>query len=495
MEHTDAAQVAALVGALGAALALLARSLVVLVAGLATVVGAGIGLAVSVTGGSALDRVGLLQLGAAGLAATVSLGAGAFVLVRWPGGIVPVLVAVAPFRPPIDLGADNRFLVSIATDGRIGRLLPLYGVLAVAVLATGVRAVRSGVVAPLPREIAFPAALLVGLTCISLTWSHDVRAGSDLLLFFVLPLATILAVGGRAPVRPWLARVLFIEVVAISGLLAAVGLWEAYAEESIFATARVEVGNVYQDFFRVTSLFNDPSLYGRHLVVGIAVVLVALLARRVNAVLAGAMIAFLFAGLYFSYSQSSMIALGVTTLAVALVMGDRRSRQILVAGTVALALLGGTAVAASVQDESIGRITSDRSRRVNLTAEVFALHPVVGVGVGGHPQATSEIAPRPRPKEDFVSHTTPLTVAAELGLVGLAAFGLFLGGAAVALVRVTRVDRAFGLGLGAVLLGIFVHSLFYGGFLEDPITWLVLGVASAVLASAAASRTTVEAAT
>jgi len=33
-----------------------------------------------------------------------------------------------------------------------------------------------------------------------------------------------------------------------------------------------------------------------------------------------------------------------------------------------------------------------------------------------------------------------------------------------------------------------VHSLFYSGFFEDPVTWLVLGVASSFLAARAGSR-------
>ena len=43
----------------------------------------------------------------------------------------------------------------------------------------------------------------------------------------------------------------------------------------------------------------------------------------------------------------------------------------------------------------------------------------------------------------------------------------------------TRRDQALGLALGASLLGLFVHALFYSGFLEDPLTWLVIGLAAA----------------
>ncbi len=40
---------------------------------------------------------------------------------------------------------------------------------------------------------------------------------------------------------------------------------------------------------------------------------------------------------------------------------------------------------------------------------------------------------------------------------------------------------ALGLGLGAVLLALFAHSLAYSGFFEDPVTWLTIAVAASFL--------------
>ena len=75
---------------------------------------------------------------AAGGAAAAVLGArgarraAAALLVRRPA-LVPLAVLVAaPFRPPLDFSGSNRFFVAIAEDGRLGRLLPLYFVLAAA---------------------------------------------------------------------------------------------------------------------------------------------------------------------------------------------------------------------------------------------------------------------------------------------------------------------------------------------------------------------------
>ena len=37
--------------------------------------------------------------------------------------------------------------------------------------------------------------------------------------------------------------------------------------------------------------------------------------------------------------------------------------------------------------------------------------------------------------------------------------------------------------LASVFLALFVHSVFYSGFFEDPMTWLVLGTAAGFLAA------------
>ena len=110
-------------------------------------------------------------------------------------------------------------------------------------------------------------------------------------------------------------------LVALGMLFAAIGIWQAQTRTLFFARD-VEVANAYTSFFRVTSLFKDPSLYGRYLVVPIAVLLVAILIRRgrtLDWVAAAALVAFLFWGLFYSYSQSSFVALFVVTFAVALV--------------------------------------------------------------------------------------------------------------------------------------------------------------------------------
>jgi hypothetical protein len=69
-------------------------------------------------------------------------------------------------------------------------------------------------------------------------------------------------------------------------------------------------------------------------------------------------------------------------------------------------------------------------------------------------------------------------------VIGLAVYAWLLGATAWAIYLIARVDRPLGVGLGAVLGALVVHSLLYAGFFEDPLTWGVIGLASAALAQA-----------
>jgi O-antigen ligase len=291
---------------------------------------------------------------------------------------------------------------------------------------------------------------------------------------------TLLATVARAEYPDWAPRALAAAAIALASLFAAVGLWQAATHKLFFYAPNLAASNANTEYFRVTSLFGDPSLYGRHVVLGIGVALTLLATRRWRTWPLIALLALMWAGLLFSYSQSSMIALLVMTLALALATGDRRVR-LAVAVLAAAALLAGCAyVAVQVADgKSLNRITSDRTERVQDATRVIEKHPIVGVGIGGQPRASRRLAHSDRPTPNFVSHTTPLTVFAELGVIGLALYAWLLAGATVLILRLRGRDEALALALGITLLGLFTHALFYSGFLEDPLTWLVIAITAA----------------
>jgi O-Antigen ligase len=482
MAHPEIAQLAAVGGALGSALLLLSRGRTGVLAGLLLLTAAEGGMALSVSN----STLNSLDSSAGAAAAVVGLGvlcAAAAVLARRPGLVPVAVLAAAPLRPPIDFNSSHRFLISIAQDGRLGRLLFLYFVLAASGLALGWRALRGEEMPALPRVIARPAAAFFALAFLSLLWADSVKTGVDLLAYFTLPFALLLAVVARATFPAWLPRALGTVAVALACLFAAVGLWQAATHELFFYAPNLEVSNANTSYFRVTSLFGDPSLYGRHLVLGLGVMLALLATRRTKPWPAFALIALMWLGLLFSYSQSSMVALVVVTLAIAVATGDARMRRAAgVAAAIAVVGAAGYVGAKVVAGGSLNQLTSDRTHRVEDAARVIRHHPLIGVGIGNQARVSRRLAGSKRPAANFVSHTTPLTVTAELGLVGLALYAWLLLGGVRLIAEVHRRDEALGLALGAAFLALFVHALFYSGFLEDPITWVVLGVGAGFLA-------------
>jgi hypothetical protein len=434
---------AALLGALGAVLVLLAGRREPLLGGLAALAAAEILLARD--GGLSLSA----RVIAAGVVALGMLAVAAGFLRRRRWLVLPLLLVAAPFRLPLDFGREHRFYVAIAHGGQLGRLLPLYAVLGVAALALIWDAARGLPLGPVPREIAWPAAAFLAFASLSLLWTSDPGSGRNLLEFFLLPFAVLVAVGARAPFPDRLPRILAVLAIGLASLFAVVGIVEAATHRLIFYSHNLAVSNTYTTFFRVTSLFRDPSLYGRHVVLGLAVLIVCLWLRKIDLVPAAALTALLWTGLYFSYSQSSFAALFVVALGVTIVAAERRVRWVAIATAVAVALVGAGIAASKVANSSVRKATSDRSRRVELTAKVWVHHPLAGVGLGAQPEESQKLATRFAPLQNFVSHTTPLTVAAELGVIGVVLYVSLLAGGAWALDAVRRRHEALGLSLAS----------------------------------------------
>jgi O-antigen ligase len=489
MDEAGLAELAGIVGAGGAAGAILAGRRLTLFAGFALLAVAEGLLAVSIAGTDAVDKALTPTALVAAVGGAILVAAGAAVFVRFPLLTIPALVVTAPFRLPFDFDREHRFFFAVAEGGKLGRLIPLYAVLTAAAAAFAYRALRRNEISAPPRLIAVPAAAFLAFASISLLWTRDIEAGANLLAFFLLPFAAMVALVARSEPAEWLPKALAAIAIGLASIFALVGLWQEATKELLFYGPQLEVSNAYSSFFRVTSLFSDPSLYGRHVVLGIAVLLVLLWARQINVYAAAGLMVVMFAGLYFSYSQSSMAALFVVAAAVTLLAGDRVARRTVAIAT-AVAVVGAAGVVAvQARDQSIRELTSGRWQRAELTIDVVREQPLVGVGLGAQPKVSRQLgAGRNAREARFVSHTTPLTVAAELGLVGFALYVFLLAGAVRMLAILRRSRPALALGLGAVLLALFTHALAYSGFFEDPITWLALGVGAAYLAVPAPVR-------
>jgi O-antigen ligase len=209
-------------------------------------------------------------------------------------------------------------------------------------------------------------------------------------------------------------------------------------------------------------------------------------ARRV-VVAATAAIVVSWIGLVFSFSQSSFAALVVGVGIIAWSAWGRKTLALL--GVIAVVVLVAALAMPSVRHHSLNSASGGRFKLVKNGLAIAAHHPVQGVGIGGFKKAyAARTGLKGKEPKAAASHDTPVTVAAETGIVGLALFAWLLIAAFLLAFRGFTANFAgrVSLILGVVLAAIGVHSLFYNAFFEDPMAWGVFGLAP--LAAVALAR-------
>ena len=329
---------------------------------------------------------------------------------------------------------------------------------------------------------SWPLALYLVWIGLSLGWSVDVHTAALDLLAFYVPF-TILAISiARLPWRQSRVRLLYFELVAMALVFVGVGFYQ-YATRDISQNLKLKTINVYAAFFRVNSVFFDPSIYGRFLVIAIVPTVVLIIRGRSiragAAALAFAAVAWV--GLLISFSQSSFSALAVAVFCAAAIVWRWKSLFALAAVLVVVVAL----VAAqprlmhALRHHTTSGLNGATHGRASLIANgirIAKAHPALGVGLGGFEHAYSKRTHRTARKS--ASHNTPVTVAAEEGTVGLLIYLCLVGSLLLAAYR--RINHpVYGqvaLAAGLALVAIFVHSLAYNDFFEDPTTWGLIGL-------------------
>jgi putative inorganic carbon (HCO3(-)) transporter len=432
------------------------------------------------------DRPTLAAAGAlAGLALVVGLAA----LIHRRPWLLPLLaVGALPFRIPFESGGDSANL-----------LAPLYVVVAAGVLALAWerfgRPSRSQVESewrerePGWTELALIA--FVVLYALQSLYSGDFEQALKNLSFFYIPFMLLLKL--LTTVR-WTRRLMvgcFGVVVGLALVFAGVGFLE-YATKHLFLNQKLIEAQQFESYFRVNSLFFDPNIYGRFL----AMVMLALGAlllwyrRGRELALASAALVILWGALIVSFSQSSIAALLV---GLAVYAALRFGWKPVIALGAAVAAIGIVVVAVKPSlihfnpksSTSLDRATSGRIDLMRGGLRMFTDRPLQGFGSGGFAKQFRAREAAGQREAASASHTIPITVAAEQGVPGLAAyvavliasFGLLfqrLPGPLRGRAPPARyVVRAY---LAAAYSGLVLHTMLYAAFLEDPITWTLLAV-------------------
>jgi putative inorganic carbon (HCO3(-)) transporter len=426
-----------------------------------------------------------VRFGGLCVAAALTVGLLAAVLVRRPNARPIWVVAVLPFRVPVEAaGATSNLLV------------PLYLVIAAGCVAFTWRTLRERAAArdDAARPLTIALALFLVLYALQALYSKDFDTALEQVVFFFVPFALLYALLREVQWTRDIVLACLGVLVALAVVFCAIGFWE-YDRRELFWNPKVIAANQFESYFRVNSVFWDPNVYGRFLALVMTAVAAFLLwtRRPVIALGAGAALAVLWGGLVLTFSQSSFAALlaGLAVLA-ALRWDVRRTAVAAVAG---VALAAGIAV--SFQDtlkidlgssSGLTEVTSGRSDLIGGGLELFANRPVQGYGSGSFGRAYRQERKGNQQQAVSASHTMPVTVAAEQGVIGLAAYlavvaaalmVLFGNRAAWALPEAggLRVARA---ALAAMFVALLVHTMVYAAFLEDPFTWVILAAGAAL---------------
>ena len=186
----------------------------------------------------------------------VAVGIGALLAVvfrRWPWLLPLAALATVPIR----IGALGHQL-----------LVPLYLVILGGTLLFVWQLVRGDERSRELRVAAWPLALYVGWTGLSLAWTGDVGGGEIEVLAFYVPFTMLALLVARLPWSDLWLRALYVELGVMALIFAEVGFYQ-YDTRNVFENPKVINSNAYAAYFRVNSVFWDPSIYGRFLVVAI----------------------------------------------------------------------------------------------------------------------------------------------------------------------------------------------------------------------------------
>lgn len=448
--------IAGAVAALGVALLLVSGAPALRAAGAILAGAGGVPLALSRTSqvDTLLDRP--IVVGVALVAAVVVLAALTLLFLRYPWLVVPIALVIGlriPLRNPPS-----------PTD----HLLPLYVVLAAAVIALVITSVRTGGPPNRLGYVGYALAAYVLVAAASLFWTVDPDATAYAVAAFTLPLGILAALTGALLPLPPLTRVLPWVLIVVALVLAAVAFWQWHVHE-VFWNEKLMRTNSYGGFFRTNSLLFDPSLFGRVEVLALVTIagLLALARPRPVLLLAALAAVPIFLGLATSYSQSSLVALCVGVLVIACIVW--RWKAAIAFGAVLLIVLVGALATPQGQrllHEPAQKASSARIGLVQRSVDLFEAHPIQGSGLGSFAAATD--------KRRAAPHNVVAGTAAELGIIGaLALLAVLL--AVLWSIRHRRpdADRATHIILAALFATILVHALAYDTFFADPAMWVI----------------------
>ncbi len=417
---------------------------------------------------------------------------GLFSLLRRPKLLVPAVIVLLPVEYFSAILEDD-----LGRGGFGGILRTMFNPGKAAMAATvvlGVIRARHNLRSLLPASsLVIPILAVLALLWLGLLWADSPKPPNLVLIaplyvafMFIAPSFIEDRKDFERIVIAVLATAIWLGLLALGQRLGGVFQWRGILIQSDSTS------------YRSNGTFGDPNILARHLAIGMSLAAGLILAhgpRRLT--LYGAIPAFVIGGMGIAMtaSRSGWLLLMLATALVILIAPIARYTKARIlggGGGVILMLLVLLLAQGGTQADRVRSVTDRESvlglREFLIKAgwQMFLDNPIHGVGSGGFERAltTTYIDILPVWARTTLSHTSLVSILAELGLLGVLTFGF--AGLRIAVVATRTYARTIRARepsdvlltgwLGVTLFGIVLQSQSEGRLLDEPYLWVYLAL-------------------
>ncbi|MEO6396980.1 MAG: O-antigen ligase family protein [Tepidiformaceae bacterium] len=430
----------------------------------------------------------------------------AAVILREPKLLIPAVVLGLPIEY-----FGTQALGTLSESGVAGAVRALLNPGKAAMLATIVVAIfrarhNPGRLFP-DSAVLVPIVALLAIVVLGVAWSDSLKPENSIMImpmYVAFVFAAPSLIENRRDVERIVGAFLLIAallaLVAIAQRLVGVFNWRAILVQS-------------DDYsYRSNATFADPNNLARYFAVSMSLAVGLLLStgpRRQTLYLAIPMLVLCAAGIVATASRSGWLMLVLCTFLVVLISPiSRYTKGKLVFGSggalvglLALLLLQGGTDAERVKSLASGvQVIGQREFLIKAGWQMFKDSPFIGVGSGNYQHAlvTSYLYIIPPWARTTLSHTSLVSLMAELGIVGILTFLFMAVRLTIAVVRAyfattLEYNRLIIGWLGTSMLGILLVSQSEGRLLDEQYLWLILAIFVALETGSGFSARQVEA--
>ena len=414
----------------------------------------------------------------------------ALVILREPKLLIPAVVIGLPIEY---FGAQA--LGILPEGGAAGAIRALLNPGKAAILATLVVAVIRVRHTPSrlfpDSSVLIPITALLAVVVLGVAWSDFPTQPENAILIMPMYVAFVFVAPSLIEDRRDIERIVgafllvaaMLAVLAIAQRLLGVFNWRTILIQS----------DEYS--YRSNATFADPNNFARFLAISMSLAVGLILTtgpRRQTVYLALPVLGICSVGIIATASRSGWLMLVLCTFLVVLISPIARytkAKLVLVAGgslvaMLTLLLLQGGTDAERVKSLASGvQVIGQREFLIKAGWAMFKDNPFVGVGSGNYQHAllVSYIHFLPYWARTTLSHTSLVSLLAELGLVGVVAFGMVVLRVGLTVVRsyfatAVEYNRLITGWVGVSLLGILLVSQSEGRLLDEPYLWVLLAI-------------------